>query len=97
MIRQFTDAKGTRWRVWDVWPTPRTSSTGSMSASDAVVAFPDRDFAAGWLCFECDTEKRRLAPIPPEWEMCEECVLEEMCARAGYVTSTPRDGMRGVN
>lgn len=67
-----------------------------MSASDALVAFPDRDLAEGWLCFESDAEKRRLTPVPPEWEVCTEAELEELCARAGYVTTTPRDAMRGV-
>jgi hypothetical protein len=32
----------------------------------AVAAFPGQSLADGWLCFECDEEKRRLAPIPPE-------------------------------
>jgi hypothetical protein len=26
------------------------------------------EFSKGWLCFEADGEKRRLAPIPPGWE-----------------------------
>lgn len=90
MIRHFTDSKGTAWRVWDVWPTSR-GGTEPMR-DDGVAAFPTREFTSGWLCFECDSEKRRLTPIPPEWELCETCVLEEMCGRAGFVTSTPRDG-----
>jgi hypothetical protein len=24
----------------------------------------------GWLCFETDTEKRRLSPIPSDWLRC---------------------------
>lgn len=23
--------------------------------------------AGGWLCFDCGTEKRRLAPLPAHW------------------------------
>lgn len=30
----------------------------------------------GWLCFECEREKRRLAPIPDDWLQCELPVLE---------------------
>ena len=26
------------------------------------------EFSDGWLCFECDGEKRRLAPVPEGWE-----------------------------
>ena len=25
------------------------------------------EYSAGWLCFECDGEKRRLAPVPEGW------------------------------
>jgi hypothetical protein len=92
MLRQFTDARGISWRVWDVWPTRMSQSATATNVSDMVVAFPDRDFVDGWLCFESSAEKRRLAPIPPEWETCEPCVLEELCMRAGFITPTPRRG-----
>ena len=26
------------------------------------------EFTDGWLCFESDGEKRRLAPVPPGWD-----------------------------
>ena len=26
------------------------------------------EFSDGWLCFESEGEKRRLAPVPPDWE-----------------------------
>ena len=26
------------------------------------------EFSNGWLCFECEGEKRRLAPVPEGWE-----------------------------
>ncbi|HJP84534.1 MAG TPA: hypothetical protein VJ852_00965 [Gemmatimonadaceae bacterium] len=26
------------------------------------------EFSNGWLCFECEGEKRRLAPVPADWE-----------------------------
>jgi hypothetical protein len=26
------------------------------------------EFSQGWLCFECEGEKRRLAPVPGGWE-----------------------------
>ena len=26
------------------------------------------EFSGGWLCFESEGEKRRLAPVPPGWE-----------------------------
>lgn len=26
------------------------------------------EFSSGWLCFESEGEKRRLAPVPPGWD-----------------------------
>lgn len=39
-------------------------------------------YAQGWLCFECDQEKRRLSPIPSDWTTCDDDRLEEY-ARQG--------------
>jgi hypothetical protein len=38
--------------------------------------------AAGWLCFESQGEKRRLAPVPENWEKADERALVEFCASA---------------
>lgn len=91
MIRQFTDANGISWRVWDVWPSIRAGAAGTTRSESYAGAFPAMSFGDGWLCFECDREKRRLSPIPPEWETCEECALEELCRKASFSTPTPRD------
>ncbi|MDB4881859.1 MAG: hypothetical protein JWL95_625 [Gemmatimonadetes bacterium] len=36
----------------------------------------------GWLCFETNVEKRRLAPIPLDWLRCTEAQLERYCESA---------------
>ena len=90
MLRHFTDENGIKWKVWDVWPMGR-GSAGTTRSESSISVFAGQGFSDGWLCFECDEEKRRLAPIPPEWETCAECDLEQMCTRAGYITRTPRD------
>jgi hypothetical protein len=36
----------------------------------------------GWLCFEAQDEKRRLTPIPNDWQICETTRLEQYCAQA---------------
>lgn len=51
--REITDEQERRWRVWDTHPQ-----------NTAVVR---AEFVEGWLCFESETEKHRLAPIPPGW------------------------------
>lgn len=37
---------------------------------------------AGWLCFENDTERRRLAPIPENWLSASDAELEAYCNAA---------------
>ncbi|MBB4637669.1 hypothetical protein [Longimicrobium terrae] len=36
----------------------------------------------GWLCFEHDDEKRRLSPIPSDWEGADTGDLERYCTEA---------------
>src|SRR5205085_6595617 len=37
---------------------------------------------SGWLCFAADEEKRRLTPIPDDWERCPSAQLEQYCGQA---------------
>lgn len=65
MLRGFTDSTGVEWRVWEVIPSRAAiGSTGTRSRT----SLNSTPYANGWLCFECDAEKRRLAPIPEGWE-----------------------------
>jgi hypothetical protein len=36
----------------------------------------------GWLCFENQLEKRRLTPIPGDWQRCSAAELERYCQAA---------------
>lgn len=38
--------------------------------------------AEGWLVFKSDDEKRRLAPIPPDWDRCVSWELRELLEKA---------------
>jgi hypothetical protein len=39
-------------------------------------------FEAGWLCFQAGPAVRRLAPVPPDWELASDAELEAYCRRA---------------
>ena len=92
MLREYQDKSGVTWRVWDVYPTARGSAASTQTLttnqSDSLAAYPTRSFKKGWLCFECATEKRRLAPIPVDWEICDCARLEELCRKAGHIKRT---------
>src|SRR2546423_4990980 len=36
----------------------------------------------GWLCFDGGGNRRRLTPIPPDWEECAPAALERYCGLA---------------
>ncbi|HYD53969.1 MAG TPA: hypothetical protein VEA99_15140, partial [Gemmatimonadaceae bacterium] len=48
----------------------------------------------GWLAFDSDAEKRRLAPIPMGWDALPDRVLEALC-RAARATDRRNDPSQG--
>jgi hypothetical protein len=81
--RVYTDRTGLTWQVFQV--------QRSSQATAAVT--PGRE--AGWLTFVSQTEKRRLAPPPPGWDVASLDQLEELCSRATVVPHTS-SGMLSV-
>lgn len=43
------------------------------------------ELSQGWLAFDSGREKRRYAPIPPEWERLPSAKLAELCQAAKVV------------
>jgi len=85
--RQFVDDDGAVWAVWDVRPLavaqnldPRLAAP--LRAGSGIVPEMNRVLAEGWLCFESAAEKRRLAPIPPDWDSCSCADLMRLCESA---------------
>ena len=72
-MRQFRDEAGIEWRVF---LTARGSDAVSREHS-----LPET-YREGWLVFESATEKRRLAPVPNDWESLSNEALTELCAKA---------------
>lgn len=42
-------------------------------------------YGAGWLTFESLDEKRRLIPVPPQWENLSQPELRALCEKAKRV------------
>jgi len=85
-VRQFSDAAGIEWRVF------LTERSGNPSSRDHRL--PEA-FRGGWLVFESDVEKRRLAPVPPNWESLTDDELTKYCAQA--ISQAPRGPKRAVD
>jgi hypothetical protein len=45
-------------------------------------------YALGWLCFDNGAQKRRLSPIPGDWTVCDEDVMEAYLQDADVVPIT---------
>lgn len=67
-IREFTDSLGVHWTVSLASPSSETTM--------------DVDRGAGWLVFESQHSRRRLTPVPFEWENAPTHRLELWCRRA---------------
>ena len=78
MLREFTDDDGITWRVWDVNP----SLHERLSPRTQLISLRVPE---GWLCFESPRERRRLHPIPQQWEHTDEHDLRRLCAEAERV------------
>jgi hypothetical protein len=101
-LREFSDGQGRRWRVWDIRPD---QLHGATRAEDYL-----QNMMHGWLAFEPagGGEKRRLSPIPPNWDKAPDEELEEMLERAvrtqpeapsgsnPAVDATPRDSFEAA-
>jgi len=66
--REFLDSDGVGWTVWDTYP----SRPVGMEAK----------WQDGWLTFQAGATRRRLAPIPNNWEEAPVSRLELMCRAA---------------
>lgn len=116
-LREYTAQNGIRWNVWNVQPTrtftpPRSGRERRVGETPG--SRPERrshhdrrhlvlttGLEHGWLCFESASEKRRLAPVPADWETCSEVQLQVYATRASPVQQRlterhpqPRGGSR---
>lgn len=77
-LREFLDANGVAWQVWDVLPATvdrrhgRERRLGARRTRERRHRHDPQATAvlrqsAGWLTFESKFEKRRLRPIPAGW------------------------------
>ena len=93
--REFTDEFGRQWNVWSVIPErpERRRRDGSATRAMERRHRKAKEFRVplaeqwidGWLAFETKGEKRRLAPIPDEWEVATDEQLHRMLERAEQI------------
>jgi hypothetical protein len=100
-VREYTDSDGVAWQVWEVIPQSverrklRERRVADRDQYDRrkrheVRLRPSDGDVDGWLVFESFDVKKRLRPIPKDWNQASEVELESMCARAERATRTSR-------
>jgi len=100
--RQFSDDDGVTWIVWDVHPDDLGRTTYDRRSGPLSVDAPRSDVSRrheravhpelrnGWLCFQAGAEKRRLTPIPADWNELPDEALRGMLRAA--TPAPPADG-----
>jgi hypothetical protein len=93
-LREFRDDEGASWRVWDVRPRldvppedgfgveRRTRDVPELILERRRRREPQSQPGGGWLVFDSEEEKRRLSPVPEDWEECPVDRLLEYWERA---------------
>jgi len=76
-VRDFVDAAGVAWKVWPVSPEALQPKT---AAEDYL-----GEYEAGWLCFESEGERRRLAEYPEGWAALSDAELHVLLRAAAVV------------
>ena len=103
--REFTDQWGNEWRAWDVRPQKVERRRPRSPSGEVPVVKEERrrkkedsgelrlrmrpGWEDGWLSFESATEKRRLVPLPNDWESASDDQLRQWLAEAA---SFPKRG-----
>lgn len=101
-FRTFIDTQGVEWSAWDVTPGPVDRRIADRRLFAEPVGADRRGgrrrnrksgpaaltttFAQGWLCFETRSERRRLAPIPRNWDRSSDEQLAAYLAAAKKVS-----------
>lgn len=77
----FTDAASRHWEV---------RAIRDPLLPERRARFLNPAYAGGWLLFTSGGERRRYAPLPPDWSSASESQFREWCAGATLVATTPR-------
>lgn len=87
-VRSYRDAAGVSWRVFRIEPDP--VSTVLERLRETLRSVP-RERRRPWLLFEpAAGERRRLVPVPDEWEQPgSDRLLADWCSKADPVPPAP--------
>lgn len=83
----FTDSKGREWLVTEI----TEPSMGSIASERLRMP----EFKGGWLLFQSETTKKRLAPYPDDWRSMPVEEIEKLCAKARTAPTSSSPSLTG--
>jgi hypothetical protein len=85
--REFRDSSGIEWKAYRVEPQLVSPALEHLRRSLPLQLVERRQ---PWLLFESKDERRRLSPVPPEWDgNSTDADLERWCATADRIPPAP--------
>lgn len=98
--KTFVDVLGAEWEVWEVYPRlverrllreRRAERRGSEERRHVLAGRPTlpRQILGGWLAFQSKHERRRVLPVPDDWEDLDDRELQALLSRS-QLSSRPR-------
>ena len=83
----YIDSKGTEWLVTEI----SDPSMGSIASERLRMP----EFKTGWLLFQSESTKKRLAPYPDDWRSMPVAELEKLCAKARTAPTSSSPSLTG--
>lgn len=83
----FTDSNGTEWLVTEI------TDPSMRNIPSERLRMPE--FKTGWLLFQSETSKKRLAPYPDDWRSMPAADLEKLCLKARTAPSSSSPSLTG--
>lgn len=83
----FKDSRGVEWLVTEI------SDPAMRSLQTDRLRMPE--FQGGWLLFQSDDTKKRLAPFPDDWRSFGPAEMERLCAKARIAHTFNRPQLTG--
>jgi len=87
-MKNFRDAAGIEWTVVEI----EASTLASLPRS----SLRHPEFKDGWLLFQSEGCRKRLAPYPKSWREMSSDELEELCRQARSELMRPASGEYGA-
>ncbi len=92
-LRLITEAVGRSWKVWDTFPSggmknrdsPLGKHLSTPSVTGNIPAYVSEARRLGRLTFQSGPEKRRLSPVPDNWEKLGESLPLDLLSNAEVV------------